>query len=407
MKIGYACQCLNNEIPAQRTCIQKSLTHPLLMDIISHNLYVLDEILEYNHDHHITMFRLSSDLIPFGSSPANTMNWKRIFQPQFQSLGEKARGYKIRLSMHPGQYTLLNTPREDVLDRSIIDLRYHCDILNLLGMDTTNKLILHIGGIYKDKPSAIQRFINVFQTLDKDIQDRLVIENDDRYYTLEDVLYIAKHVHIPVIFDNLHHFLLPSLPNLTLKETLKLVQKTWKKQDGQMKIHYSQQDVTRRKGAHAIYLDGEAFMQFCEAIDFMNIDMMLEVKSKNLAVLQALDLLAFVPFDVESVWNHYRYSVLAHSLTLFNSIETTYTKLTAREFYTLLQEALSLHKEDDVTCYQLIYEEWYSLLDEKKQVKLKRALDRFQQHKLSQQALKNTFASIAYHVGQQDSYFFL
>lgn len=134
----------------------------------------------------------------------------------------------MRLSMHPGQYTLLNAINEDVLQRSIADLRYHCDILNLMELDDTSKLILHIGGIYGDKMAAIQRFIFVFHHLDEDIKQRLIIENDDRYYTLEDVLYISDKIQIPVIFDNLHHEILPSFPDLNLYQTLLLVQKSWK-----------------------------------------------------------------------------------------------------------------------------------------------------------------------------------
>ena len=108
MRIGYACQCLSNTLPKFRTCTMKFATEENLYQIITHNLMVLDEILEYNHQHHIALFRLSSDLIPFGSSPVNMLNWKEEFKEAFHKLGEKAKNYHMRLSMHPGQYTLLN-----------------------------------------------------------------------------------------------------------------------------------------------------------------------------------------------------------------------------------------------------------------------------------------------------------
>lgn len=53
--------------------------------------------------------------------------------------------------MHPGQYTVINTPKEDVLFKSIKDIEYHCEFLDSLNVDYKNKIILHIGGVYGDK----------------------------------------------------------------------------------------------------------------------------------------------------------------------------------------------------------------------------------------------------------------
>lgn len=356
MRIGYACICLNNDIPSFRTCIMKYVTEELLIEIIKHNLNVLDNILEYNYRHDILIFRLSSDLIPFGAHPINTLDWKTLFQEEWNVIGKKAKAYNMRLTMHPGQYTIINTPSQDVLARSVLDLRYHCDILNLMDMDYSNKLILHIGGIYGDKASAIDRFVKSFEALDDDIKQRLVIENDDRYYTLADVLYISEQLHIPVIFDNLHHEILPSLEAFTLKETLKLVQKTWKQQDGRMKIHYSQQDYLKRKGAHAVYLNGEAFLNFCKAINFMELDIMIEVKSKNLAANQAIELLDSTHFDFTKVWEHYRYLILDHSKELFLYLESSHKKLSAQQFYNIIHQVLEIPCDHGLICYQLIYE---------------------------------------------------
>lgn len=407
MRVGYACQCLNNAIPSFRTCIQKYVNEALLMELITHNLKVLDQILDYNFHQSILVFRLSSDLIPFGSSPVNTIDWQTIFQKDFQALGEKARKYGMRLSMHPGQYTILNTPREDVLERSILDLRYHCDILNLMEMDMSNKLILHVGGVYGNKEEAMARFTKVFLTLEDDIKKRLVIENDDHYYTLEDVLALSNKLQIPVVFDNLHHDVLPSFIDVPIQDVLKLVKATWKKEDGRMKMHYSQQDEAKRKGAHAIYLDGEAFMRFCKSINFMDIDVMIEVKSKNLAAMQANELLDITPFCFENTWKRYRYLILNNSLAIFNKVEKTTPELSAQMFYALIYQALTSQEENYLGCYQRILEEWYPRLDEKTSLKLQKVLARYQEGKLSLQGVRNAFYAISNVVDQEDSYLFL
>lgn len=407
MNVGYACQCLSNVIPSFRTCTRRFATEENLISIIDHNLKVLDQILNYNHQHDIRIFRLSSDLIPFGSSPVNRIEWRTMFQSQFHRLGEKARRYGIRLTMHPGQYTILNTPDEEVLYRSMADLRYHCDILNLMGMDQTCKLILHIGGIYGDKTAAMQRFQLSFYQLDEDIRQRLIIENDDRYYTLEDVLYLAEKLNIPVVFDNLHHEVLPSFPDQTLLETLLLVKQTWNQQDGRMKIHYSQQEPGKRKGAHASHLHGAVFLDFLKSMNTLNLDIMLEIKSKNLAVFKAIDLMHPECFDINNVWQRYRYLILRHSLAVFTRLEQDRSKLNAEMFYVLIDQALEMKEETAMICFRLIYQEWKDRLSEAREIKLLRAMDRFQAGKLSEQGLRNAFLMAAYEIGNEENYLFL
>lgn len=406
MKIGYACQCLSHSIPSFHTCTRRFATQETLISIIHHNLMVLDQILEYNHLHDIHLFRVSSDLIPFGSSPVNTVDWKVMFQSKFQMLGEKARKYEIRLTMHPGQYTILNTPVEDVLQRSIADLRYHCDMLNLMEMDAACKLILHVGGIYGDKTTALQRFQRSFYQLDDDIRQRLIIENDDRYYSLEDVLYLSNQLNIPVIFDNLHHELLPSLFHMSLMDTLNIVKKTWKQQDGRMKIHYSQQDPERRKGAHAQYLNGTLFMGFCRSIEFMDLDIMLEIKTKNLAALKAKNLLNPENFDIHVTWQHYRYLILRHSLSTFIYLEQNHTHMGPAIFYQWIDHALQ-QEEPAGICYRFLYHEWRLSLSETMDKKLLRALHRFENQTLSEKGLKRAFLMAAYDIGKENDYLFL
>src|SRR5699024_7304004 len=109
------------------------------------------------------------------------------------------------VSFHPGQYTVLNSPNEETVAKAVEDLRYHNKVMECLGVNDEHKIVLHIGGVYEDKPAASQRFVENFQKLDQAIQRRLIIENDDRLYTIQDVLEIAEKIGIPVVYDNLHY----------------------------------------------------------------------------------------------------------------------------------------------------------------------------------------------------------
>lgn len=117
MKIGYACLVIGVKNTNFRSVTMKNASEEKLLEIIEHNLKSLNNIIDYNIENSIKLFRITSDLIPFGSSPVNTLNWWVIFSSQFKSIGEKIRSSDMRVSMHPGEYTVLNSPMSLILQR--------------------------------------------------------------------------------------------------------------------------------------------------------------------------------------------------------------------------------------------------------------------------------------------------
>ena len=390
MKIGYPCQCIGVANIAQRTCIKKFATNEKLYEIIAHNLNALEAILDYNHQIQVQLFRISSDLIPFGSSEVNQLPWTSLFQKRLTQIGKKITNYGMRVSMHPGQYTLLNALDQEIIQRSILDLRYHCDVLNSLHCDASHKLILHIGGVYGDKKASMERFIQVYQTLEEDIKSRLIIENDDRYYTLEEVLWISSQTGIPVVFDNLHHECNPSLSNYSERACMELVKKTWQQKDGNMKIHYSQQNLEKRKGAHASFLRGEEFLSFVKQVP-EHVDIMLEIKDKNRSALQANYLLQLMPYDQAALCQQYQYLVLYHNEELYHTM--TKEQCNVYAFFQLIQCALStpVTKTSVISCYQYILYLWKPRLSDKLYMDCEKALFRYEAGKLSEAGLCSAF----------------
>jgi UV DNA damage endonuclease len=61
--------------------------------------------------------------------------------------------------MHPDQFVLINAKDESIVERSISELDYHCDVLDLLGLDETAKVQIHVGGVYGDKSESMKRFV--------------------------------------------------------------------------------------------------------------------------------------------------------------------------------------------------------------------------------------------------------
>lgn len=292
MRIGYACLTVGVEGTTIRTCRLDSATLERMASLISQNLDALNRMLDYNRANHIRMFRISSDIIPFGSNKAVRFPWQDLYASELKTLGQKAKQADIRLSMHPGQYTVLNSPHPHVVENAIRDLEYHCDFLDALGMNATNKIILHIGGIYGDKPAAIERFKNNYVTLEDRIKARLIIENDDTCYTIEDVLAIGQDLKVPVVFDNLHHAINPSSKSQSIKEWIVASAKTWRKKDGTQKIHYSQQAQGKREGSHSETIALPTFLRFYKALPPIDLDIMLEVKDKNTSALKCIQAIA-------------------------------------------------------------------------------------------------------------------
>ena len=346
MSIGYACLNIGTPNTNIRSVMQKNATPEKLTEVTTHNLAALEKMIDYNRKNNIQLFRISSDLIPFGSSPVNALPWWDIHAEAFQHIGAKIRKAGIRVSLHPGQYTVLNSPTEDVVQRAIADLIYHDKILTALGADHTNKIVLHVGGIYGDKKEALQRFEQNFRRLPEPVQKRLIIENDDRLYNIEEVLKLANQLQIPAVYDNLHHAINPPPIGKDDRHWIAEAKKTWKAADGNQKIHYSQQAPRKRPGAHTDKIDLETFLTFHDQLEDKQIDIMLEVKDKNLSAIKCQNATTAAPKPVllEKEWGRYKYATLEKSPAIYQAIRTLLKDKEAypvKEFYHLIDTAFA------------------------------------------------------------------
>lgn len=350
MSIGYACLVVGVPDANIRSVIQKNATPEKLREVIQYNLQSLESMIDYNITHNIKLYRISSDLIPFGSSPVNELDWQTQFAEEFQRIGRKIKESGMRVSFHPGQYTVLNSPNEDVVERAIEDLRYHTAVLDCLETDASHKIILHVGGVYNDKEAAMARFLTNYERLDDAIKSRLIIENDDRLYTVGDVLQLSAAAGIPVVYDNLHNAINPTDPSKGDAYWIDRVAQTWQPQDGRQKIHYSQQAPAKRPGAHTqtIYLD--PFLDFYHSLTDQEIDIMLEVKDKNLSAVKCILATQATPKIslLEKEWARYKYAVLEKSPAIYEQIRFLLkdkASFPVLPFYQLVEEALDLETQ--------------------------------------------------------------
>ena len=285
--LGYA--CLNRTLATtSRTLRLASLRTETVLEPAIENLDSLLATLRWNAERGIRFFRVSSGLIPFASHAAFPFDWREAFDWKLSAVRRLAKAEGMRLTMHPGQYTVLNSPRASVVEASVAELEYHAEVLRRID-PAQGTMTLHIGGAYGNKQAAMDRFEQNLDRLSEEARVRLAIENDDRTFTLAETVALAERTGLPVIVDLFHHRCNPSgetwddgLPSLLARAV-----GTWGERVP--KLHLSSQKPGTATG-HADYLDMddvELLLDLMAGIDGdAPFDLMLEAKHKECALLE-------------------------------------------------------------------------------------------------------------------------
>jgi UV DNA damage endonuclease len=283
---GYACISELTGRTTGHSCTLKFATSDRLRQLIYQNLTELQAILEHNVSNGWSLFRVSSGVIPFASHSINKLKWWNEFAQPLTEIGRYAKVNHLRLSMHPGQFTVLNSHDPKVRRAAAVELAYAARFFNALGLNAEHKIVIHLGGVYDDKVAAMKRFVDLARDLPEEIRQRVVIENDEHSYTVADALAISEDCGLPVVFDNLHD---RANPSGELDELMPRVFRTWHKCDGKPKVHFSSQARGTQIGRHARWVNAAEFAAMLETWKQCGeFDVMLEAKGKDAALKKAL-----------------------------------------------------------------------------------------------------------------------
>lgn len=254
-----------------------------LDNIIIKNLNNLYEILKYNINNNIHFYRISSNLIPLATKKEVYFDYLNKYKDYYHKISELIKNNNIRVDMHPGNFCVLNSTKKEVVESSIDIIKYHYDIMDKMGIKD-KIIILHIGSSVLGKKNSITRFINNFNKLDKKLKDSIVIENDDKVFTIEDCLYISDKLNIPVVLDY-HHFKCNNT-GINIEKYLDKIIDSWK--DKTPKMHFSSPKSKREFRNHNEYINVDDFIEFINILSKYNkdIDIMLEAKAKDEALFR-------------------------------------------------------------------------------------------------------------------------
>jgi UV DNA damage endonuclease len=287
MNIGYACinLSLGKKITTNRTMVKRTfLTKGIdyVSDLVLQNVADLEKIIDWNEQNGIKMYRMSSDMFPWATEYEfeQLKDWNEIHEI-LQRCGDKAEFYKQRLSFHPGPFNVLVSPKENVVLNTIKDLEVHGRIMDAMDLSKTpyNKINIHCNGVYGDKQSAMNRFIDNFKLLSNSVKSRLTVENDDKasMYSVKDLMYIHNAIKIPIVFDYHHHTF--NTGDLSEEAALELACSTWPKGITPV-THYSESKIGSKPQAHSDFIE-----RIPETYGNI-VDIMVEAKQKDLAILK-------------------------------------------------------------------------------------------------------------------------
>lgn len=295
-RLGYVAMTLNLENCSPSGTVTLSNINKLsdekskisrLKKVSIKNLENTLRILRYNKAYNIKVYRFTSKLIPLATHPiAENWNYVEDLKTYFSEIGDFIKENNFRVSAHPDHYTIINSNSQDVIDGSIKDLDYHVKILEAMGLeDYKYKLVMHIGGLYKNKNESIIRFKENFVKLPDRIRKRIILENDDKLYTASDVLEICKDLKVPMVVDIHHHNCINNGENI--QDLIPKIFDTWIGEEFNPKIHFSSPKSPSNFRSHADEIDLEEFLSFLEAVKPLNkdFDIMLEAKNKDVALL--------------------------------------------------------------------------------------------------------------------------
>ena len=286
MNLGYACINISladegittNRGMIRRTFLEKGIGYA--SELALQNVKAFLQIMEWNVANNIHVFRVTSDLFPWASE------YRLKDLPHFREIREllQAAGkLPVRVSAHPGPFNKL-AGTGATLQNTIKDLETHSEIFDLMELQTSpwNKINIHVGGAYGDKPETLKRFAENFKLLSENLKARLTVENDDKggLYTVKDLATLHEMIGIPIVFDYFHHRLHPGTQEE--EEAFLTAYSTWPVKPT---FHYSssrreKENPEAKKEAHSDWVH-----------DTINtygkdLDIMLETKMKELSLLK-------------------------------------------------------------------------------------------------------------------------
>ncbi|CAB4163619.1 Uve UV damage repair endonuclease [uncultured Caudovirales phage] len=277
-----------------------------LWDLMKRNIEATHQLVKTvgELDDHLRMVRIGSDILPVYTHSDWSWFWRQsdviaYAETHFAEVGRVARACNVRLSFHPGQFVVLASATEDIVNRSIEEFEYHATMANWMGFGKSFqdfKINVHISG--RQGPEGIRR---AWKKLSVEARNCITIENEEITHGLADCLSLADIV--PCVLDIHHHFIREGEYIQPDDDRVQQVIDSWRGHRPTMHYSVSREDLLPDHPADilpdlgALLLAGHKKQKLRAHSDFMwntavnkwaggfcdQFDIMVEAKGKNLA----------------------------------------------------------------------------------------------------------------------------
>lgn len=249
-----------------------------------HNVESLIKMLPRIINSGVRLFRISSAMFPLADQVDRSL-WhgnERLFNLLAQA-GQIIKDAGLRVTTHPGQFCVLSSDSDSVMEKAITELKIHGWMFDAMGLDRSHKYAINIHGGKSDRGDALARRID---KLDDDVRLRLTLENDESAYSVVDLLRVYRQTGTPIVFDSHHHVF--NDDSLSMDEAMAATMETWSA--GILPLqHISNTEPSmvngsfpeRRKHSDMIHYVPEPQLK---ALQARKVDVEVEAKQKNVAV---------------------------------------------------------------------------------------------------------------------------
>ena len=295
---GLCCQFLDAPIRFRQAThryvatLDPAAREAYLTDIARANAIALAHAVEHCHALGIGAFRINSQIVPLATHPESGYALEALAEGEvivraFRAAGELARLRDVRLSFHPDQFVVLNSEREDVVRSSVREMEHQATVARLVGADV---LCLHGGGLAGGTAAALDRLERGIGLLSDDARALLALENDDRLFSVADLLPLCERTGVPLVYDVHHHRCRPDA--LSADDATTLAMATWGEREPYMHLSSPRDGWSAANPRpHDAYVNPadvpEAWLRLARAGRRFTVD--VEAKDKERAVVAIRD----------------------------------------------------------------------------------------------------------------------
>ena len=303
MSLGLCCQWIEPRTKRTGDVIYENIVNEknLQLGRFKKGLYETSRIVNTYHNnvdehiklvpklvkHGISVFRMTSNMLPLFEFNQELIERDELLHKKFQKLGNLFLENNIRVTTHPGQFTILNSNEDRVIQNAIKELEYHAWMFDMMGLPRTPYYAINIHGGKRGNFDKLVETIN--NRLPYNVKSRLTLENDERCFSVRQLVEVFKHTGVPVVFDS-HHFVFNE-DGMDMVEAFSESYDTWKACDVKPLQHISNTEpefengnfTERRKHSWAIHYVPRPQLI---GLTFDMIDVDVEAKGKNIALLK-------------------------------------------------------------------------------------------------------------------------